>query len=136
MADAPSSLPPPSPEHRRIAAEQFERARQVLTSGSNHDYAIQLLLACCKLDPANLIYRQALRRTQKLKFKNNLRGSWLAGLFNLLPKARMRSNLKSGNYLLVLELGERVLTRNPWDIPAQMWMAPVSSSVTILVCTE
>src|SRR5437764_1461878 len=38
MADA-SRLPPPSPEHRRIAAEQFERARQVLTSGSNRALA-------------------------------------------------------------------------------------------------
>ena len=27
-------LPPPSPEHRRIAAERFERARQVITTGN------------------------------------------------------------------------------------------------------
>src|SRR5579864_8243165 len=80
MADHESThLPPPSPEHRRVAAGQFERANQVLASG-NHDYAIQLLLTCCKLDPANLVYRQALRRTEKIKFKNNLRGSRLAFL--------------------------------------------------------
>src|SRR5438552_12829323 len=95
MADAPSSLPPPSPEHRRIAAEQFERARQVLTSGSNHDYAIQLLLACCKLDPANLIYRKELRRTQKSRFKNNLRGSRLAFLTTAGHRAKLKKDRKS-----------------------------------------
>ena len=57
-------LPPPTPEQHRIAAEQYQRANQVLDSG-NHDYAIQLLLTCCKLEPANLIYRQTLRKTQK-----------------------------------------------------------------------
>ena len=59
-----SALPPLTPEHHRIAAEQFHRANQVLESG-NHDYAIQLLLACCKRDPANLTYRKFLRLTQR-----------------------------------------------------------------------
>ena len=74
-----STLPPPNPEHRRIAAGQFERANQVVATG-NYDYGIRLLLSCCQLDPANLIYRQALRRTEKAKYRNNLRGSLLAWL--------------------------------------------------------
>ena len=57
----PVTLPPPSPEQRRAAAGQFERAKQVLVS-ENYDYAIQLLMTCCKLDPANLTYRQTLRQ--------------------------------------------------------------------------
>ena len=59
--DAPS-VPSPSPEHRRVAAGQFERANEVIATG-NYDYGIRLLLDCCKLDPANLNYRLTLRRT-------------------------------------------------------------------------
>ena len=60
MADT-TSTPTPSPDQRRIAVENFERARQVLQSG-NSDYAIQLLRTCCRLDPGNLHFRQTLRR--------------------------------------------------------------------------
>src|SRR6516165_5410368 len=78
-------LPRLSHEQRRVAAGQFERANQVITTG-NHDYGIQLLLTCCKLDPASLIYRQKLRQTEKAKFQNNLRGSSLAFLTTIPAK--------------------------------------------------
>ena len=60
------ALPVLSAEHRRIAAERFDRANQVVASGE-FDYGIQLLLTCCKLDPTNMLFRQTLRRTQKAK---------------------------------------------------------------------
>ena len=62
MADV--RLPILSADQRRIAAERFERARQVITTGSI-DYGLQLLLTCCRVDPGNLIHRQELRRAQK-----------------------------------------------------------------------
>jgi prepilin-type processing-associated H-X9-DG protein len=130
MADA-SSVPPPSPEHRRIAAERFEHARRAATSG-NHDYAVQLLLTCCKLDPANLIYRQELRRTQKAKHHNNLRGGLFAFLTTAQPKARAKAAKRSRDYLKVLEHGEQVLTRNPWDLGAQMDMAEAADALGLL----
>ena len=37
-------LPPPSPDHRRVAAGQFDRANQVIATG-NFDYGIRLLLS-------------------------------------------------------------------------------------------
>ena len=52
-----TSLPPLNPERRRVAVSQFEHANQSVATG-NYDYAIRLLLSCCKLDPGNLIYRQ------------------------------------------------------------------------------
>jgi hypothetical protein len=55
-------IPSISPEARQIAAERFERANQVAASG-NYDYAIQLLLTCCRIDPSNFLFRQTLRRT-------------------------------------------------------------------------
>jgi tetratricopeptide (TPR) repeat protein len=124
-------LPPPTPEQHRIAAEQYQRAQQVLDSG-NHDYAIQLLLTCCKLEPANLIYRQALRKTQKAKFKNNLRGSAFAMLTTSPGKARVLSAKRSRDYLRVLETGEEVLSQNPWDTKVQLDMAEAADMLGLL----
>jgi tetratricopeptide (TPR) repeat protein len=132
MADNdPSILPPPSPEHRRIAAGQFERANQVIATG-NYDYGIQLLLTCCKLDPANLTFRQALRRTEKAKFKNNLRGSRLAFLATSPTRAKLKAARGARDYLKVLEHGEEILTHNPWDVGAQMAMAEAAEALGLL----
>jgi tetratricopeptide (TPR) repeat protein len=132
MADPKSTtVSPPSAEHRRIAVGNFERANQVITTG-NYDYGIQLLLTCCKLDPANLIYRQALRQTEKKKYNNNLRGSRFAGLTNTAAKHRVKSALRSGEYLKVLEYGEEVLARNPWDVSTQMYMSGAAEALGLL----
>jgi Flp pilus assembly protein TadD len=124
-------LPPPTPEQHRIAAEQYQRAHQVLESG-NHDYAIQLLLTCCKLEPANLIYRQALRKTQKTKYKNNRRGSAFAMLTTSPGKARVLNAKRSRDYLRVLETGEEVLSQNPWDTKVQLDMAEAADMLGLL----
>ncbi|HEV3255553.1 MAG TPA: tetratricopeptide repeat protein [Gemmataceae bacterium] len=124
-------LPPPSPEHRRIAAGQFERANQVIATG-NYDYGIQLLLTCCKLDPANLIYRQALRQTEKTKYKNNRRGSRLALLTTSAARAKMKAAKRARDYLKVLVHGEEVLARNPWDTSAQLEMAAAADALGLL----
>jgi tetratricopeptide (TPR) repeat protein len=128
---AASSLPQPSPEQRRIAAGQFDRANQVIATG-NYDYGIRLLLSCCKLDPANLNYRLTLRRTEKTKYRNNLRGHWLAWLTTWPIKARIKAALRGRDYLKVLEHGEQVLTRNPWDTGAQMDMAHAADALGLL----
>src|SRR6266852_6072197 len=122
------NFPTPSPEHRRVAAGQFERANQVIATG-NFDYGIQLLLNCCKLDPSNLIYRQALRRTEKIKFKNNLRGSRLAFLTKPAARAKLRSAKASREYSRVLEAGEEILTKNPWDFGTQMDMSEAADAL-------
>jgi tetratricopeptide (TPR) repeat protein len=131
MANPSPILPAPSPEHRRVATGQFERANQVVATG-NFDYGIRLLLSCCKLDPANLLYRQALRRTEKAKYANNLRGSWHAWLTGWPAKARVKASLGARDYLKVLEHGERVLTLNPWDVGVQMDMASAADTLGLL----
>jgi tetratricopeptide (TPR) repeat protein len=126
-----SKLPTPNPEHRRVATGQFERANQVVATG-NYDYGIRLLFSCCKLDPANLIYRQALRRTEKAKYRNNLRGSWFAGLTTWPIRARLKAALRGRDYLKVLEHGERILMRNPWDVGVQMSMSEAAVALGLL----
>lgn len=115
-------VPRVTAEQRRAAAGQFERANQVIVTG-NLDYGIELLLNCCVLDPANLIYRQKLRQTEKAKYKNNLRGSRLAFLKTAPIKLKLKNAYRTSDYLKVLEHGEHVLTHNPWDIGAQLAMA-------------
>lgn len=132
MADnEPSVLPPVSPEHRRVAAGQYERAQQVIAKG-DYDYGIPLLITCCKLDPANLIYRKFLRQTEKSKYKNNLRGSRLAVLTTSPTKAKIKGAKHNHDYLKVLELGEDVLTKNPWDTGVQMDMAEAADALGLL----
>jgi tetratricopeptide (TPR) repeat protein len=123
--------PGPSPEQRRAAAGQFERANQVVATG-NFDYGIHLLFDCCVLDPANLLYRQALRRAEKAKYRNNLRGSWLAWLWSWRLRARMKAARSAARQLKVLELGERILMRNPWDVGAQADMAHAAESLGLI----
>src|SRR5262245_37834037 len=132
MANKDSSiLPSPSPEHRRIAAGQFERANQVISKG-DFDYGIQLLLSCCKLDPANLIYRQALRQTEKAKYKNNQRGSNFAFLTNTAARHRARAALSYSEHIRAPEHAEDVLARNPWDVGVQMLMAEAAEALGLL----
>jgi tetratricopeptide (TPR) repeat protein len=120
--DPPPGLPSPTPEQRRVAAGQFERANEVLATG-NHDYAMQLLLSCCQLDPANLVYRKLLRQTQRAKYGNNLRGSRFALLTTSGSRLRMKSAQRGGDHLKVLEHAEHILSRNPWDEGALTAMA-------------
>ncbi len=116
-----------SPESRRIANEQYGRANQVVTSG-DYDYAIKLLISCCTLDPSNLPYRQTLRRTQRAKYGNNPKS---AG--SMIATAKSRTKLKtaraSSEHLRVLELGEIVLTSNPWDVGVQLDMGDAADAL-------
>src|SRR5687767_13069030 len=117
-----SRLPRLTPEQRRAAAGQYERANQVLAKG-DHDYAIPLLINCCLIDPGNPIYRQVLRQAARNKYGNNRRGQKLAMLTNLRDKFRLRKAQMGSDYLKVLEHGEQVLARNPWDVPTHLSMA-------------
>ena len=124
MPDQPTASPVPAPtaEQRRIAQDSFAKAKQLVADGG-YDYAIQMLLTCCRLDPANFFYRQTLRKTQKDKYGNNLRGSRFAFLTTPRWKAKLRVAKRGRDYLKALDYGEQVLCRNPWDQGAQMDMA-------------
>jgi tetratricopeptide (TPR) repeat protein len=135
MADASSApeprVPAPTPDQHRVAAGQFDRANQVVATG-DYDYGIHLLLECCKLDPSNLLYRQALRRAEKAKYLNNLHGSWFAWLRSWPARARLKAARSAGRHLEVLEVGERILMRNPWDVGAQVDMASAADALGLL----
>ena len=119
-----SALPRLSFEQRRIAASQYEKATQVLASDKgNFDYAISMLMSCCKIDPANLIYRRSLRDAVRRKFGNRGKGSLLSHLTTLKPLARLELALSRGKSLEALEHAEQVLLRNPWHLRAHVAQA-------------
>jgi tetratricopeptide (TPR) repeat protein len=131
MADQPTpAIPKRTPDQKRIALDSFNRAKEAIQSG-NLDYAIELLLTCCKLDPANFFYRQTLRKTQKDKYGNSLRGSRLAFLTTPRWKAKVKSARRGRDYLRVLECGEQVLCRNPWDLATQMDMSEAFDALAL-----
>ncbi|MFO0969539.1 MAG: tetratricopeptide repeat protein [Gemmataceae bacterium] len=117
-----SRLPKVSAEQRRAAAGQYERANQVLKE-DNLDYAIQLLLSCCKLDPVTPVYRQTLRKAQKAKYNDKGSGQALAFLSGLPARLRLKKAGMKGDWLRVLDEAEQILFRNPWDLGAQLAMA-------------
>src|SRR5262249_9056481 len=88
VTDRPT-LPPPRSEHHPIAAGQFARANHVVPS-EDFEYGLRLLLTCCKLDPSNLIYRQALRQSQRTCSERRGRARWLTWLMTLWPRLRLR----------------------------------------------
>ena len=125
------TVPTPNADNRRVAAENFDRARQVIVTG-NYDYGISLLMLCCKIDPGNFLYRQALRRAQKEKYGNNLRGSRFAFFTTPRYKAKVKNAKAKRDYLKVLEYAEDVFYRNPWDLGTQMDMAQSFDALGLL----
>ena len=134
MADRSASsiaTPTPTADQRRIAQETFNKSREAI-AGGQLEYAITLLLTSCRLDPGNYLYRQTLRKTQKDKFGNNLRGSRFAFLSTPRWKARVKSAKRSRDYLKVLEHAEQVLCRNPWDTGTQLDMAEAFDALGLI----
>ena len=125
------TVPTPTPEQRRAASESYDRARQ-LASSRSYDYAINLLLTACRLDPASLAYRKALRSAQKEKYDNNLRGSPFALFSTPRLKARVKAAKAKRDYLRVVEAAEGVLTKNPWDLGTQMDQAEAFDALGLL----
>src|SRR5262249_37641832 len=103
-------------------------AKEVIAK-EDFDYGIHLLMSCCKLDPGNLLYRKALRKIEKLKHKNNERGSRLAFLTSSASRTKLKAAKAAGDYLKVLEYGEEVLARNPWDVGIQQELADAAQSL-------
>jgi tetratricopeptide (TPR) repeat protein len=133
MADKEvSRLSPPSTEDLRIATGQAEYANRAAVGG-NYDIAIRCLRTSCRLVPGNLSYRQALRKAEKAKYRNNLRGSPTAGLTTLFARFRLWSAWRRRDYARVLEHGEAILARNPWDKGAQLRMAAAADALGLPV---
>jgi tetratricopeptide (TPR) repeat protein len=111
----------------RPAAGIFEHARAILRAG-NHEYACQLLRNCCRLEPGNVAYRQALRRALKGQFPDG-EGGWLRRLGVWAARARLLLASRAGLHHRVLDYGEEVLAREPRDVGARLEMAAAAEGL-------
>jgi serine/threonine-protein kinase len=144
----PSDPPPPPPapvvelpepeslgvsaEQRQVAAGQFERAREVLSSDNQEKgYAYELLMSCCKLDPANIAYRRKLRQVGHDLYEHQGLGRWLSPLKNLASKTRLKAAKHAGDLRRVLEYGEAVLARAPDDVSTHLAMAEAATGLNL-----
>jgi len=84
---------------------------------SNFDYAIDMYLRACKIAPDNLLYRQALRGTQRKKFNNDpAKVGRLVGARLQPIRLKMRGPKSKQNWAQVLEICEEAFGLNPWDV--------------------
>jgi serine/threonine-protein kinase len=137
----PPRTPRPSPspellgvsqEQRQVAAAQFERAREVLANmNQEKGYAYELLLSCCKLDPANLTYRRKLRQAAQEVRQHQGVGRWLAPVRALAAKTRLKAAKHAGDYRKVLIHGEQVLARSPDDLATHLDMADSAARLNL-----
>ena len=84
---------------------------------SNFDYAIEMYQRACKLAPDNLLYRQALRGTERKKFQNDPAKVGRLDLARLQPlRMKLRGAKSKQNWANVLEICEEAFVLHPWDI--------------------
>jgi tetratricopeptide (TPR) repeat protein len=108
------------------AGQQFKRANQLLAAG-DAQAALPLLHSCCRLDPANLEYRQALR--EALRKTNKPTSTWLGRLAGLADKIRLHLARRAGNPARILEYGEQILAREPGDLGTHLVMAEAAEEL-------
>ncbi|MBY0232837.1 MAG: serine/threonine protein kinase [Gemmataceae bacterium] len=110
-----------TPEQRQMAHQQFTHATEVVRGKGDPAYALQLLLACVKLDPANTLYRKMLREVGREKTGG--KAGWFSSLTTLPARGRIKAARRNGEHRSVLEQGEELLVRVPGDIAIQLDMA-------------
>ncbi|MFO0841368.1 MAG: protein kinase [Gemmataceae bacterium] len=116
-------------EQRLAAAGQFSRATDLIGAGGGGDYAVQLLISCVKLDPANTLYRKMLREV--VRDHGAKKSGWFGALSHRPARSRLRAANKAGDYRKVLEEGEEFLTRVPNDVPTQLEMAEAAQALGV-----
>jgi len=121
QADA-ANLVVVGPEDRVTAAGQFKRACEIRDAGNEED-AVELLLNCCSIDPANLLYRQTLRQVSGSLAAQQRTGRRPGVLAALATWARLKAALRRHDYRRALEHGEVLLLRNPGDVGTQLDVA-------------
>jgi serine/threonine protein kinase len=124
-------LPNPTPNQYRVAVGQFEKGSEAIANG-NYDYGIPLLMSCCTLDPANLRYRQKLRRAGQAAHASHVRLHISASVVDWILKARIKAAMHTHAYGKVLEMCEQILVHEPNDFTVQFDAAIAARELGLL----
>jgi tetratricopeptide (TPR) repeat protein len=104
---------------------------------SNFDYAIAMYRQCCKIAPDNLVYRQALRGSERRKFNNDpSKVGMLVGAKNQPILLRAKSARSKQNFHQALELCEDAFVNNPWDVGAARVAAEAAEGLGLLLVAQ
>jgi serine/threonine protein kinase len=118
---------PSSVEERNIAKGRFQRASQLMAQ-DNYEYALELLLTCCRLDPTKVIYRHALRRADQAPAVRQQAAGWRAWLRGVFLLLRFQIAKRCGMHLRLLNVGERLVSLYPGNIGIQLDMAAAAET--------
>jgi tetratricopeptide (TPR) repeat protein len=104
---------------------------------SNFDYAIAMYRQCCKIAPDNLVYRQALRGSERRKFGNDpSKVGMLVGAKNQPILMRAKSARSKQNFQQALEHCEDAFANNPWDVGAARIAAESAEGLGLLLVAQ
>jgi tRNA A-37 threonylcarbamoyl transferase component Bud32/tetratricopeptide (TPR) repeat protein len=121
-AQTPAGARPTVGEGKRIASGQFEHATHAVATG-NFDYGIMLLLNCCRLEPGNIAYHQALRNAQFARRAAPGARPWRSLPIRWLLQLGLKLAVQMRQPLRVLTLARQLLTCDPEDLATQLEMA-------------
>lgn len=121
--DTPKSGPSAgSDDGRRIVLGQFQHATHAIASG-NYDYGMMLLLNCCRLEPGNLSFHEALYQAQHARSSARHLRPWRIWPVQLLLKVQLKIAQGLRKPLHVLACARQLLTCNPDDLATSIAMA-------------
>jgi tetratricopeptide (TPR) repeat protein len=114
-----SASDPHEGSNQNKKAQTFFQTGNEAALKDNYDYAIQMYREACKLQPGNLIFRQALRGIERRKFGNEpSKVGRLIGARTQPIRMRARSARSKGNWAHALDVCEEAFMLNPWDVGA------------------
>lgn len=101
-------------DRRKLAAQCWRTGNDAMQS-ENWDYSIQMFSQCVKIEPDNVLFRQALRGVETKKYGNNKTGAKMSGMKLMGPRGRIKKGRMSKNWDAVDKAAEDGLAINPWD---------------------
>jgi len=102
-----------SPAKQKRLQQLFDHAKQMTSKQKyDFDYAHSLLGECCKTDPANLVYCEAMLANLEKKFGGKKRGSFLSGLGS---KGALKKAVSQKKWRDAISAGIDLLKSNPFD---------------------
>ncbi len=126
----------PSGSHDKLA----QRAHALFQTGNeaalknNLDYASNMFREALKLEPGNLLYRQALRGVQRRRFQNDpSKVSMLVGARNQPIRLRASSARNKSKWVEAIEHCEDAFAHNPWDVQAAIIASEAAEGLEELV---
>jgi serine/threonine protein kinase len=116
-----------SSDVHRIADGQFEYAARIIATG-DLDCGTALLLNCCRLDPGNLAFHQALRQAQLTRRDTPGQRPWLSLPKRWALRCWLLAAQKLHRPLRVLQCAEQLLVCDPGDVASQLAMAEAAEA--------